>query len=167
MTPRTAGRGDAPRAEAREEVSAGGIVFRWVPAADGGARPVYLLIRDSYRNWGFPKGHLEAGEVPEGAAVREVGEETGLAIERLYNVTVQPFYLHVFGTVQLAVVFCAFVAEPATVTLGPEHQDSAWLPVDEAMARFAWPREREAMSHVLQLLGGGDAGAVEDVLRVI
>jgi 8-oxo-dGTP pyrophosphatase MutT (NUDIX family) len=40
---------------------------------------VYLLIRDSYRNWGFPKGHLEPGEDPAAAAVREVAEETGLA----------------------------------------------------------------------------------------
>jgi 8-oxo-dGTP pyrophosphatase MutT (NUDIX family) len=39
---------------------------------------LFLLIRDSYRNWGFPKGHLEAGELPDEAAVREVQEETGL-----------------------------------------------------------------------------------------
>lgn len=39
---------------------------------------LFLLIRDSYRNWGFPKGHLEAGELPADAAVREVQEETGL-----------------------------------------------------------------------------------------
>ena len=58
----------------REEVSAGGIVFR-----RDGERTLYLLIRDSYRNWGFPKGHLEDGEAPEQAALREVGEETGLA----------------------------------------------------------------------------------------
>src|SRR4051812_30246173 len=57
----------------RDETSAGGIVYRM----DRG-RPRYLLIRDSYRNWGFPKGHLEAGEAPEDAAVREVAEETGL-----------------------------------------------------------------------------------------
>ena len=43
-----------------------------------GGEPHFLLIRDSYRNWGFPKGHLEAGEGPEEAAVREVQEETGL-----------------------------------------------------------------------------------------
>jgi len=42
------------------EVSAGGIVFRRLP--DGGAR--FLLIKDSYDNWGFPKGHLEDGESP-------------------------------------------------------------------------------------------------------
>jgi 8-oxo-dGTP pyrophosphatase MutT (NUDIX family) len=59
--------------EAREETSAGGIVFRMERG-----RPRYLLIRDSYHNWGFPKGHLEAGEAPETAALREVGEETGL-----------------------------------------------------------------------------------------
>src|SRR5688572_28140550 len=59
--------------EAREETSAGGIVFR----IERG-KPRYLLIRDSYDNWGFPKGHLEPGEEPETAAVREVAEATGL-----------------------------------------------------------------------------------------
>jgi ADP-ribose pyrophosphatase YjhB (NUDIX family) len=57
----------------RAETSAGGIVYR----LDNG-EPRYLLIRDSYKNWGFPKGHLEGGEQPEAAAVREVGEETGV-----------------------------------------------------------------------------------------
>ena len=46
--------------------------------ADGGARPLFLIIRDSYDNWGFPKGHVEAGERPEAAALREVSEETGI-----------------------------------------------------------------------------------------
>lgn len=56
------------------EVSAGGIVFRRVP----GEGPKYLLIRDSYNNWGFPKGHLEGAESPADAALRETAEETGL-----------------------------------------------------------------------------------------
>src|SRR5690606_37487395 len=56
-----------------EERSAGGIVFR---ARDG--VPHVLLIRDPYRNWGLPKGHLENGEDEAAAALREVREETGL-----------------------------------------------------------------------------------------
>jgi 8-oxo-dGTP pyrophosphatase MutT (NUDIX family) len=56
------------------EVSAGGIVFRRGPGE--GAK--YLLIRDSYNNWGFPKGHLEGTESPAEAALRETVEETGL-----------------------------------------------------------------------------------------
>ena len=63
-----------PRLHASQETSAGGVVFRM----DDG-RPLVLLIRDSYQNWGFPKGHIEDGEAPEAAALREVSEETGLA----------------------------------------------------------------------------------------
>lgn len=116
--------------------------------------------------WETVHGRIEPGEEPEAAAVREVWEETGLAVERLYNVTVQPFYLHKTQTVQLAVVFAAFVAEPAEVTLGVEHQACEWLTVDDAARRFAWPRERTALAEIVALLAGGDAGAVEDVLRV-
>ena len=60
--------------KAEREVSAGGIVFRRDP--DGTAR--FLLIKDSYQHWGFPKGHLEDGESPAAAAMRETREETGL-----------------------------------------------------------------------------------------
>lgn len=116
--------------------------------------------------WETVHGRIEPGEEPEQAAVREVREETGLAVERLYNLTVQPFYLHTSHTVQLAVVFVAFVAEPGEVVLGEEHQDSAWLGVDDASRRFAWPRERVSLAEAVQLLGRGDAGPVEDVLRV-
>ena len=117
-------------------------------------------------SWETVAGRIEPGERPADAAVRELFEETGLAVERLYNVTVQPFYLHRLDTVQMAVVFAAFVGEPATVALGPEHQASEWLSVSDAAARFAWPREREALDHIVRLFGNGDAGPLEDVLRV-
>src|SRR2546423_14611306 len=55
-----------PRAQ--RETSAGGVVFRRGP--NGQVR--FLLIRDSYKNWGFPKGHLEANEPPADAARRGI-----------------------------------------------------------------------------------------------
>lgn len=117
-------------------------------------------------SWETVHGHIEPGEEPEQAAEREVREETGLNIERLYNVTVQPFYLHHTHSVELAVVFAAFVPPAAEVKLGPEHSRSEWLPPERALERFVWPRERDALRDILHLLKGGDAGTVEDVLRV-
>ena len=116
--------------------------------------------------WEAVHGRIEPGEEPEDAASREVREETGLDVERLYNVTVQPFYLHKLHTVQLAVVFAAFVKEPGQFVLGAEHQRAEWLSVDEALARFQWPRECDALREITQLLRTGDGGAAEDVLRV-
>ena len=64
-------------------------------------------------------------------------------------------------------MFAAFVAEPGAVATGPEHQAAEWLDVDDALERFQWPRERAALVEIRQLLSSGDAGPVEDVLRVL
>jgi dATP pyrophosphohydrolase len=116
--------------------------------------------------WETVHGRIEQGEEPEQTAVREVREETGLAVERLYNVCVQPFYLHKTHTVELSVCFAAFVTPGAPVTLGEEHTRYEWLTPEAALDRFVWPRERSALREVMQLLSTGDAGPVEDVLRV-
>lgn len=116
--------------------------------------------------WETVHGRIERGEEPEEAAVREVREETGLEVQRLYNVCVQPFYLHKTHTVELAVVFAAFVDPAAELALGDEHVQAEWLVPDRALERFVWPRERAALRDILQLLQSGDAGPVEDVLRV-
>ena len=57
---------------------AGGVVARTV----GGERE-YLLVEARRRRgeWVLPKGHIEPGETPEAAAVREVQEEAGVCAE--------------------------------------------------------------------------------------
>jgi dATP pyrophosphohydrolase len=118
-------------------------------------------------SWETVHGHIEEGETPAGAARRELEEETGLAPERLYNLSrVEAFYQHRLDEVALVPVFAAFVAPGAVVRTGAEHDRFEWLPPAEARRRFAWPREARALDDAVALLGGGDAGPVEDVLRV-
>jgi 8-oxo-dGTP pyrophosphatase MutT (NUDIX family) len=94
-------------------------------------------------------------------------EETGLAPVRLYNLSrVEAFYQHRADEVALVPVFTAFADPGARVVTGSEHDRFEWLAPAEARLRFAWPRERRALDDIVTLLGRGNAGAVEDVLRV-
>ena len=117
--------------------------------------------------WEGVHGRIERDELPEDAAVREVREETGLAVERLYNVAVQPFYLHDQSIVTLAVAFAAVVAPASEAVLAGEHDEAAWVPLAAAGHRLAWPRSRAAVADIAILLATGDAGPVEDVLRIL
>ncbi|HEY5087619.1 MAG TPA: ATPase, T2SS/T4P/T4SS family [Gemmatimonadaceae bacterium] len=116
--------------------------------------------------WEAVHGHIQPEETPEAAAVREVLEETGLPVQRLYNITVHSFYLHQTARIEVAVVFCAFVDSGTAVTLGPEHAEYAWLTMEGAAVRYTWPRATQALSEIRKLLSTGDAGPAEDVLRV-
>jgi 8-oxo-dGTP pyrophosphatase MutT (NUDIX family) len=160
---------DLSRAQNMTEIVASVVdVYVIRPLAEGWK--VLVLQRADHTRcpgaWESVHGNIDEGELPENAARRELKEETGLELSRLYNVTVNPFYLHKYGAVQLAIVFAAFVAEPAEVKLGVEHQKYEWLSPEDAANRFVWPREREAVSYIRQLLSKGDAGPIEDVLRV-
>ena len=118
-------------------------------------------------SWETVHGHIEEGERPWQAGRRELEEETGLSPERLYNLSrVETLYQHRLDEVALVPVFVAFVPADAAVRLGPEHDRHEWLTPAEAGVRFAWPRERRALEDAMVLLGSGDAGPVEDVLRI-
>jgi hypothetical protein len=71
------------------------------------------------------------------------------------------------GIVSAAVAFAAFVDEPGDVTLGAEHDMFEWLPPEETEARFSWPRSRAIFRDIVALLSTGDAGPVDDVLRIL
>jgi type II secretory ATPase GspE/PulE/Tfp pilus assembly ATPase PilB-like protein/8-oxo-dGTP pyrophosphatase MutT (NUDIX family) len=118
-------------------------------------------------SWETVYGKVETGERPESAAQRELREETGLAPEALYNVTVSSFYLHSSNTVQMCLTFAAFVPDDATVIISDEHQRFDWLTLDDACARFTWPREAHSLRDAHHLLATGNAGPAEDVLRIV
>ncbi|OLC09644.1 MAG: hypothetical protein AUH41_04620 [Gemmatimonadetes bacterium 13_1_40CM_66_11] len=118
-------------------------------------------------SWETVHGTIEAGETPVDASLRELREETGLVPKQFYNLSrTDAFYQHRTDELALIPVFAAFVAADAPVTLSAEHDRAEWLGVRDAAGRFAWPRERRAVEDILSIVGGGDAGLLEDVLRV-
>ena len=136
----------------------GGVEVLALRRAPGGRSP---------GSWETVHGHIEAGETPVEAALRELREETGLEPARLYNLSrVEAFYRHSSDEIALIPVFAGVVDTGAEARPSSEHDRVEWLAPAAAAARFAWPRERRALDDVLSILRSGDAGLLEDVLRV-
>ena len=139
------------RAQAKEETSAGGVVYR---IADGS--PLYLLIRDSYRNWGFPKGHVEKGELPDGAALREVSEETGLSDLAMRGL-IETIDWHFRFRGKLIHKICHFyLMETAESTTSPQRTEGItacrWLPFGAAEELISYANAREVLRKARALL---------------
>jgi len=118
-------------------------------------------------SWETVHGRIDAGEAPHQAALRELQEETGIPPLRFYNLSrVESFYLHKSDEVALIPAFVALVAPDAEPTLSEEHDRAEWLPLAAASARVTWPRERRGLEDAVALFGTGNAGTVEDVLRI-
>ena len=118
-------------------------------------------------SWETVHGTIEPGETPVQASLREMREETGLAPDRLYNLSrVELFYRHADDEVALIPAFAAFVGSEATAVVSSEHDRADWIDTSEAATRLAWPRERRAVEDIVRLFVNGHAGLLEDVLRV-
>lgn len=137
----------------------------------GGELEVLVLRRGpGGRNpgsWEIVHGTIEPGETPVQASLRELEEETGLRPQRFYNLSrLEGFYQHTTDVLALIPAFAAFVAADAAPRLSPEHDAFTWLPPDAAARRFSWPRERRALDDALSIVGAGEGGLLDDVLRV-
>ncbi|MGH7607179.1 MAG: NUDIX hydrolase [Gemmatimonadales bacterium] len=149
MTPRRKGR--KPHGRAQRETSAGGVVFR--RGADGVVR--FLLICDSYKNWGFPKGHLEHGEPPAQAARREVTEETGLTELVLHGpIKVIDWYFRFRGkTIHKYCHF--FLLESRRGEPVPQMDEGitacVWHPIDAALRTISYDNAREVLRRAAEM----------------
>lgn len=146
------------RPRARLETSAGGVVIR----REGDAH-LYLLIRDSYGNWGFPKGHVEPGELPEDAARREVLEETGLDDVRLRAaIHTIDWYFRFRG--RLVHKVCHFfLMETDDRRTSPQRDEGItacrWEPFDTAVSLVSYENARDVLRRAQDLVHDGSGVA--------
>ncbi len=140
------GEGAGRRLRVREEVSAGGVVVRH---GDPDTPPVFLIIRDSYRNWGFPKGHLEPGETAADAALREVREETGLDDLELRVPLGEIDWHFRFRGRRIHKRCHFFLLESFGATTEPQVDEGItecrWEPFDRALALVSYDNAREVL----------------------
>lgn len=142
------------RSRVKEERSAGGVVYRM----DGG-RALFLLIRDSYKNWGFPKGHLQTEEPPELAALREVQEETGLADLALRGeIDTIDWYFRFRG--RLIHKVCHFyLMESGTAETNPQREEGItacrWATMADALQCISYANARAVLERAAGMVDSG------------
>lgn len=120
--------------------AAGAVLWR-----DGGAGPEIAVIhRPKYGDWSLPKGKLDPGETPVVAAVREVGEETGLpcALGRYLGHVTYP----IPGHRQLKRVdYWAAEAAAGEFAVNAEVDELRWFPLDQLMDQLSYPMDRQVV----------------------
>ena len=120
-----------------KQFAAGGVV---VKKEDDGFS--VLLIKDSYGHWIWAKGHIEEGETPQEAAVREVAEETGLkSLSVLEELGRQEYYFtlkgkKIFKTVHVFLIEAAPGEELDIQT--SEIQAAEWFTPEEALGKIEY-----------------------------
>ncbi len=144
------------RARATRETSAGGVVYR----IESGS-PLFLLIRDSYANWGFPKGHVETGESAEDAALREVREETGLHVLASRGlIDTIDWYFRFRG--RLIHKSCHFyLMETAESDTAPQRAEGItacqWMSYGEAHEAVSYANAREVLRGAREMIGARES----------
>ena len=115
-----------------------------------------LMLR-AYRNWDFPKGLREDGETPIEAAIREVGEETGIH-DLSFDWGEKYIETGPYNRGKVARYYLARTDEEKVVMgivpeLGrAEHHQSLWMDFDEAHD-LAAPRVRAVVQWARQIVG--------------
>ena len=119
-------------------IAAGAVVTR-----AGLNGPEFLLVHRDYReDWTFPKGKVESGEHVLGAAVREVREETGYAIELGVPLPTQTYKIE--GRIKDSHYWLAKLLS-GTFVPNDEVDEIAWLPFEEAAKKLTYEHDVDVL----------------------
>ncbi len=132
-----------------DEVSAGGLVI------DSTGKLGLLIGRRDQKDasgkkilWSLPKGHIEEGETPEQAALREVAEETGIQSEIEKSLGVIDFWFMAGGKRIHKTVHHYLFRESGGLLAAQESEvdEVAWFPLNEIIEKLAYPDEKKLIA---------------------
>jgi ADP-ribose pyrophosphatase YjhB (NUDIX family) len=132
-----------------DEVSAGGLVI------DFSGTKGLLIGRYDQKDatgerllWSLPKGHIEEGETPEEAAIREVAEETGIKSEISRELGVIDFWFMAGGKrIHKTVHHYLFKEVGGALQAQESEVDVAqWFPLEEIATLLAYPDEKKLIA---------------------
>jgi len=146
--------------ETKEQVSAGGVVYR----RRGGKTEAALISVGEQNRWQLPKGLVGRGETPLEAALREVREETGLTCEVVAELErVEYWYFSKGGArrVRFHKFVHFFLMRHVSGDVSghdDEVNEARWVALEEAEGMLAFKGERKALREAREMLAAGAGG---------
>jgi len=138
----------------RREISAGCVVYRTI---DGLTEVALIQPRDR-KAWALPKGLIEPGEPPEGAAQREAREETGLSGNIVTRIDTIKYSYVARWEKPVTRVFKIVTFYLLKFTDGDPSQHDAevdrveWFPMEKAIATATYPQEKAILRKARELI---------------
>jgi 8-oxo-dGTP pyrophosphatase MutT (NUDIX family) len=137
-----------------DQVSAGGVAFRWKDAEP----EIAIVCMKPKLRWQLPKGIVDPGESPEVTALREVREEAGVETERLALIETieywyrsvsdrQPVRYHKFVHFYLLEYRSGDVSDH-----DHEVEEARWVSFDEALEMLEFKSEREVVEKARKMI---------------
>ncbi len=146
---------DAVKLPVREQVSAGGVVFR----RDDDRIDVVIVAVGGNNRWQLPKGLVEKDEKPEIAAVREAREEGGTDSEVVEHIeTVEYWYAGLDGGERVRFhkrvhFYLLRYLSGDTSNHDWEVNEARWVPIGDAASQLAFDNERRVVERAQELIG--------------
>jgi 8-oxo-dGTP pyrophosphatase MutT (NUDIX family) len=123
------------------EKSCGAIIYQEV----GGSIHFLIIKNRDGKHWGFPKGHVEAGETEEETALREVFEEVGLKIKIVSDFR-GGFKYKVNERTEKEIVYFLAESKSSIVKVQVEEiEEFKWCKLDEAIKVLTYNDDRRLL----------------------
>lgn len=131
------------------EYSAGGVVLD-----DGRVLLIRTRALTGRTVWAFPKGKLDEGETSQQAAVREVEEETGWRCRVEAELARSEYWFQREGQrVKKTVRWFRMAPVEQVGQPDQEIEETAWVPLAEALTRLTYPSDRELLRSAMAAAG--------------
>ncbi|MGE5583206.1 MAG: NUDIX domain-containing protein [Bacillota bacterium] len=131
------------------EQRAGGVIFRKY----SGIMEFLLVTSNSNKNkWIFPAGHIEKGETPERAALREVIEEAGVEAKIIGNLGCFQYFWYRENKKVIISTNLFLMEYLHTVKTNPEGRQVGFFKYEEVLALNIWEESRAFLEKAYRLL---------------
>lgn len=146
---------DGVKLPVREQVSAGGVVFR----RDDDRVDIVIIAVGGNNRWQLPKGLVEKDEKPEIAAVREAREEGGTDSEVVEHIeTVEYWYAGLDKGERVRFhkrvhFYLLRYLSGDTSSHDWEVNEARWVPIGDASSQLAFDNERRVVERARELIG--------------